>query len=137
MPLELNLVPALLHDSRDMTVRWEGSPVLAELSGAEFCGIAQLLQKPRIAEVSTLEASSASRSCFCSRDRNRTRGRIMYEFHKKDSSKLSISNSAASAGLWGVSALVNGDAWGAAPLPVLHAVRDIEVGAIIKCSVAE
>jgi hypothetical protein len=77
MPRELNLVPALLHDKREMTVKYEGSPVLAELKGADVRGIAKLPQNPRIAEVNILEASSAPRSCCCRRDRNWTSGWIM------------------------------------------------------------
>jgi hypothetical protein len=137
MPRELNLVPARLHDSLDMTVKYDGKPVLAELNGAEDCGMAQVLQKPRIAEVNILDASSASLSCFWSLDRNNTRGRIMNEFHKKDSSKLSISNSAASTGLRHISAQIHTETADFSILPILHPICNIEIRAIIEAAVAE
>ncbi len=59
----------------------------------------QLLQNPRIADVRMREASNASRWWTCRRDRNSTKGLIMYEFQRNDSSKLLISKLMASAGL--------------------------------------
>lgn len=58
-----------------------------------------VLQKPRKADVRMRDASSASLSWGMSLDRNWTRGLIMYEFHRKASSKLSISKELELIGL--------------------------------------
>jgi hypothetical protein len=84
MPRLLNLVPALRHDSRDMSVKDEGRPILDVLTGAEEGGIVIVRTKPRIAEVRSPELSRAALSRATSRLRNFTRGPIMYEFHRKD-----------------------------------------------------
>lgn len=82
-----------------MTVRYEGNPDPIARRGAEDCGIVIVKQNPRMADVSILEASRASLSWASRRDRNCTRGWIMKEFQRKDSSKLSMSKVDASADL--------------------------------------
>lgn len=82
-----------------MTVKNEGRPVLTTRSGAEAWGMAIVEQKPRIADVRIREMSRASRSWDKSRDRNWTKGPIMNEFQRKESSKLSISKVLESMGL--------------------------------------
>jgi hypothetical protein len=77
IPRLLNLVPALRHDNRDMSVRDEGRPVLVVRKGAEEEGIVIVRTKPRMAEVRIRELSNASLSCATSRDRNLTRGLII------------------------------------------------------------
>lgn len=60
------------------------------LRGEEDIGMVIVKQKPLMAEVRIREESSASLSFGMSRDRNWTRGLIMNEFQRNDSSKLSI-----------------------------------------------
>ena len=103
MPRELNLVPARLHESRDIRVNEDGRPVLDVRSGAEEEGMVIVRTNPRMADVRILEWSNASLSWATKRERNLTRGLIMYEFHKNDSSRLSISNVDVSVGLQNVS----------------------------------
>lgn len=62
MPLLLNLVPALRHDNRDISVKFEGKPVFIGLIGEDDIGIVIVSTNPRIAEVRILEASRASLS---------------------------------------------------------------------------
>jgi hypothetical protein len=95
----LNLVPALRHDKREIRVNDEGSPTLEALSGAEEDGIVIVRTKPRIADVRILELSNASLSRATSLDRNLTKGPIMYEFQRNDSSRLSTSKVEASVDL--------------------------------------
>ena len=82
-----------------MRVRKEGRRVCAVRRGAEEAGIVIVRTKPRMADVRIRELSNASLSCATSRDRNRTRGLIMYEFHRNDSSRLSMSKVDASVDL--------------------------------------
>ena len=103
MPRELNRVPARLQESRDIMVRYDGRPVDLSRSGALDCGMVMLRQNPLIAEVKIREESRLSLSWGSSRDRNCTKGLIMYEFQRKESSKLSMSNEAALIGLLGQS----------------------------------
>jgi hypothetical protein len=81
-----------------MSVRYEGIPLL-DLIGDELCGMVIVLQKPRKAEVRMREPSRDSRSCGRSLERNWTNGLIMKEFHRKASSKLSISKESELRGL--------------------------------------
>ena len=74
-----------------MSVKEDGRRVCDVRRGAEEEGIVIVRTNPRIADVRIRELSNASLSCATSRDRNRTKGLIMYEFHKNDSSRLSIS----------------------------------------------
>jgi hypothetical protein len=99
MPRLLNLVPALRHDSRDMRVNDDGSPVLVVRRGAEEEGIVIVRTNPRMADVRIPELSSASLSRFTSRDRNLSNGLIIYEFQRKEPSRLSISKVEASVDL--------------------------------------
>ena len=82
-----------------MSVSVEGRPLFFVLRGEEDEGIVMVSTNPRIAEVSMRELSRASLSCSTKRERNLTRGLIMYEFQRKDSSRLSISNAAVSVDL--------------------------------------
>ena len=68
-------------------------------TGDEDEGTVTVRAKPRIAEVRMPEASSACFSLGASLDRKSTRGWIMYEFHRKPASKLSIDTVAASEDL--------------------------------------
>lgn len=104
IPRLLNLVPALRHESRDMRVKDDGSPVLVVRSGADEDGIVIVRTKPRMADVRIPELSSASLSRFTSRDRNLSSGLIIYEFQRKELSRLSISKEDASVDLQEVSA---------------------------------
>jgi hypothetical protein len=99
IPRLLNLVPALRHDRREISVNQDGSPDLEVRRGAEEGGIVIVATNPRIADVNILELSRASFSREAKRERNLTRGPIMYAFHKYDSSRLSISNSKESTDL--------------------------------------
>src|SRR5690348_5447573 len=96
MPRELNLVPALLHDNREISVMDEGIPEPCVLIGAEDVGIVIVSAKPRIAEVKSSDASSASFSLSASLLLKSTSGCLMYEFHKNPASRLSIDTVAAS-----------------------------------------
>lgn len=100
IPRLLKRVPALLQDRRDIKVNVEASPDFVFRIGVEDRGIVIVSTNPRIAEVRIRDASSASRSREASWERKFTNGLIIYPFHKKESSKLSIENSAASAGLY-------------------------------------
>lgn len=99
IPRLLNLVPALRHDKRDIRVREDGSPVLIVRKGADEEGIVIVSTNPRMADVSIRELSNAALSCGRSRDRNLIKGLIMYEFQRKESSRLSISKVEASVDL--------------------------------------
>jgi hypothetical protein len=77
MPRLLNLVPALRHDSLDISVRDDGRPVLVVLKGADEDGIVIVRTKPRMADVRILELSKAFLSLAKSRERNFTSGLIM------------------------------------------------------------
>jgi hypothetical protein len=106
IPRELKRVPALRQDSRDMRVIKEGIPDLGFFRGEELSGIVMVLQKPRIADVSIRDESSAARSLGMRRERNSTRGLIMNEFQRNPSSKLSISNELELIGLFVVSLML-------------------------------
>lgn len=99
MPRLLKRVPALLQDRRDIRVNVDASPDLVARIGVDDKGMVMVSTNPRIADVRIRDASSASRSWEISWDRKFTNGLIIYPFHKKESSKLSIENSAVSAGL--------------------------------------
>jgi len=99
IPRLLNLVPARRHDKRDIKVKADGRRVFEVLNGAEEDGMVMVRTKPRIADVRIRVLSKASLSCATSRDRNFIKGLIIYEFHKKESSKLSTSNVEASVDL--------------------------------------
>jgi hypothetical protein len=88
-----------MHDSREISVNAEGRPLFGVLIGAEEFGKVIVSTNPRITEVKIREASNSIRSCSSSSERNFTRGPIMYEFHKNDSSRLSMSNDVDSADL--------------------------------------
>ena len=75
MPRELNLVPARLQDSREISVMDEGIPDPVVLIGAEDVGIVMVSAKPRIADVNMPDASSASFSLGASLGRTRLRRR--------------------------------------------------------------
>jgi hypothetical protein len=77
MPRLLNLVPALRHDSLDISVSDDGRPVLVVLKGADEDGIVIVRTKPRMADVRILELSKAFLSLAKSRERNFTSGLIM------------------------------------------------------------
>jgi len=91
IPRELNRVPALRHDNREMSVKDDGRPVLVVRNGADDEGMVMVRTKPRMADVRMRDLSKASRSCATKRDRNSTRGAIIYEFQRNDSSRLSMS----------------------------------------------
>ena len=99
MPRALNLVPALLHDNRDIKVMDDGRPDRGALMGDEDEGTVIVSANPRIADVRMPEASSASFSLGANRDLKSTRGWIIYEFHRKPASRLSIDTVAASVDL--------------------------------------
>jgi hypothetical protein len=103
IPRLLNLVPALRHERREMRVSDDGRPVLVVRSGEEEEGIVIVETKPRIADVRIPELSSASLSRLTSRDRNLSSGLIIYEFQRKESSRLSMSKVDASVDLQQVS----------------------------------
>jgi hypothetical protein len=79
-----------------MSVSEEGSLACVVRRGADAEGIVMVRTKPRMADVRIRDLSRALLSCATSRDRNRTNGLIMYEFHKKASSRFPISNEVAS-----------------------------------------
>jgi hypothetical protein len=99
IPLLLNLVPALRHDNREINVNKEGNPLLGILIGADELGTVIVRTNPRITEVRIREASSSALSWSSNSERNLTSGPIIYEFHRNDSSRLSMSNVVASADL--------------------------------------
>jgi len=99
IPLLLNLVPALRHDNLEINVNKEGNPLLGFLIGADELGTVIVSTNPRIAEVRIREASSSALSWSNNSERNLTNGPIIYEFHRNDSSRLSMSNVVASADL--------------------------------------
>ena len=103
IPRLLNLVPALRHDRREMRVSDDGRPVLLVRSGEEEEGIVIVETKPRMADVRIPELSSASLSRLTNRDRNLSSGLIIYEFQRKESSRLSMSKVDASVDLQQVS----------------------------------
>jgi hypothetical protein len=92
MPRLLNLVPALRQDRREIKVRAEGKPEVVVRIGADDRGMVIVSTKPRMADVKIRDASNTSFSCGTNCDLNLTKGWIMYEFHKNDSSRLSVSN---------------------------------------------
>lgn len=77
MPRELNLVPARLHDSRDIKVRVEGRLVLTLPIGEEKDGMVIVETNPLIAEVRIREESRSTFSFAASRERNLIRGSII------------------------------------------------------------
>ena len=97
MPLLLNLVPALRHDRRDRSVSVDGIPFMVFGMGEEEFGIVMVETKPRMTDVRRRDASKAALSWSSKCERNLTSGPIIYEFHKNDSSRLSMSKSVASA----------------------------------------
>jgi hypothetical protein len=144
----LKRVPALLQDSREMTVRNEGRPDLVALIGAAAWGIFSVEQNPRIADVKIRDASKASLSCTSKRDRNWTKGLIMKEFHKNESSKLSISNVSESTGLRECQFLFEYlqplerhqcmiIKWEMANQPILETICKIEICAEIETAIAK
>jgi hypothetical protein len=96
MPRALNLVPALLQDNREIRVSEEGNPDPRVLIGADEEGTVIVRAKPRMADVRIPEASKAAFSRGAKRDLKSTRGWIIYEFHRKPASRLSIDTVAES-----------------------------------------
>jgi hypothetical protein len=96
MPRELNLVPALRQLSRLIRVIIVAEP--ADLGPTEG-GITRDSANPRMVLVRICEESRADRSRSERRERNPTKGLIIYEFQRKEGSKLSISKLAASIDL--------------------------------------
>lgn len=135
IPRLLNLVPALRHDSRDIRVKEDGSPVLVDRKGAEEEGIVIVRTNPRMADVSIRELSNASLSCGKSRDRNLIRGLIMYEFQRKESSRLSISKVEASVDLREVNNV--SEQRGSFFKPVLQPDGNIKIRAVIEAPVSQ
>lgn len=77
MPRALNLVPALLHDNREISVMADGKPDPGVLIGDEEEGTVIVSANPRMADVRIPDASSASFSFEASRDLKSTKGWIM------------------------------------------------------------
>lgn len=96
MPRELNRVPARRQDSRDIKAKVEGRPLLRALRGEDDVGIVMEETNPRMADVKIRDWSSNSLSCAAKRERNLMRGSIIYEFHRKPSSRLSTSKADSS-----------------------------------------
>lgn len=77
MPLELNLVPARLQESRDINVNVEGRLLLKALSGEAEAGIVIDETNPLMADVKIRDESSIPFSCIARRERNLMRGFII------------------------------------------------------------
>lgn len=77
MPLELNLVPALLHDNLESRVKVDGLPDLIVRAGEAGAGTVMVIAKPRIAEINSRVESRAVRSCSDNLLRKSIKGRIM------------------------------------------------------------
>lgn len=135
IPRLLNLVPALRHDNRDIKVSEDGSPVLVVRRGADDEGMVIVRTNPRMADVSIRELSNASLSCGRSRDLNFTRGLIMYEFQRKESSRLSISKVEESVDLQDVNCERQGRF--SDFRPVLQPVRNIEIRAVVETPITQ
>lgn len=77
MPRELNLVPARLQDSLEMTVKVDGRLLFRALRGEEEVGMVTVDTNPLMADVRIRDESSMDFSCAASRERNLMRGSIM------------------------------------------------------------
>jgi hypothetical protein len=135
MPLLLNLVPALRQDRREINVRAEGKPDVFVRIGADDRGMVMVSTNPRMADVRIRDASNASFSWGSNCDLNLTRGWIMYEFHRNDSSRLSISNFEDSADL--DKQLARLTCMIRRRLPILKSVCEVEVCAVVKTAIAQ
>jgi hypothetical protein len=81
-----------------MIVILEGRPdALLDFRGAEARGTTIVRQNPRMADVRIRDASRASFSRRDKRDRKSTKGWIIYEFHRKPASRLSIAMDGSSS----------------------------------------